>query len=177
MFDWIGSLRIRERSNARVVLSLSRTTQLAGLLLLAAGALVALRAWPVSAWLAFLPALVALFGAVLVTLRRELIIDREAGVLRVDQSAFGMANRQVVPLFHLRAVVIVARRRVEGARVLPAAGRYVAYLDRRVGDAIYLDEARRCAALLRMAEAIADVAELRLEYEAAPEMASEEKLD
>ena len=177
MFDWIGSLRIRERSHVRVVLSLSRTTQLAGLLLLTAGALVATRAWPVSVWLAFLPALVALFGAVLVTLRRELIIDREAGVLRVDQSALGMANRQVVPLFHLRAVVIVARRRVEGARVLPAAGRYVAYLDRRVGDAIYLDEARRCAALLRMAEAIADVAELRLEYEAAPEMAGEEKLD
>lgn len=177
MFDWIGSLRIRERSNARVVLSLSRTTQLAGLLLLATGALVTARAWPVSVWLAFLPALVALFGAVLVTLRRELTIDREAGVLRVDQSAFGMANRQVVPLFHLRAVVIVARRRTDGVRGLPANGRYVAYLDRRVGDAIYLDEARRCAALLRMAEAIADVAELRLEYEAAPEMAGEEKLD
>jgi hypothetical protein len=179
MFDWIGSLRIRERSPVRVVLSLSRTTQLAGLLLLATGLLVTARAWPVSVWLAFLPALVALFGAVLVTLRRELIIDREAGVLRVDQSAFGMANRQVVPLFHLRAVVIVARPRVDGVRGMPAPARYVAYLDRRVGDAIYLDEARRCAALMRMAEAIADVAELRLEYEAeaVQDMPSEEKLD
>ena len=177
MFDWIGSLKIRERSSARVVLSLSRTTQVSGLLLLAAGVLVATRAWPVSVWLAFLPGLVALLGAVLITLRRELIIDREAGVLRVDQSAFGMANRQVVPLFHLRAVVIVARPRSDATSGLAMAPRYVAYLDRRVGDAIFLDEARRCAALLRMAEAIADVAELRLEYEAAPEMTSEEKLD
>ncbi|HWM86844.1 MAG TPA: hypothetical protein VNO33_13420, partial [Kofleriaceae bacterium] len=71
----------------------------------------------------------------------------------------------------------VARPRTDGARGLPATARYVAYLDRRVGDAIYLDEARRCAALLRMAEAIADVAELRLEYEAAAEMPAEEKLD
>src|SRR5262245_23079970 len=159
MVDWIGSLRIRERSAARVVLSLSRTTQMAGLVLVAAGILVAARAWPVSVWLAFLPALVAILGAVLFTLRRELIIDREAGVLRVDQSAFGMANRQVVPLFHLRAVVVMARPRGEIARGLPAAARYIAYLDRRVGEAIFLDEARRCASLLRMAEAIADVAE------------------
>jgi hypothetical protein len=76
-------------------------------------------------------------------------------------------------------VVIVARPRIDGVRGLPAQARYVAYLDRRVGEAIYLDEARRCASLLRMAEAIADVAELRLEYEAdAPhERPREEKLD
>jgi hypothetical protein len=49
-----------------------------------------------------------------------------------------------------------------------ASGGFVAYLDRRVGDAIFLDESRRSAGLFRMAEAIADVAELRLEYEAAP---------
>jgi len=169
MFDWIGSLRIRERSSARVVLSLSRGTQLAGLLLLVIGAIVAVRAWPVSVWLAFLPGLVAVLGVLLATLRRELVVDKAAGVLRVDQSAFGMGNRQVVPLFHLRAVVVMERPRsaLELGRALPASARYIAYLDRRVGDAIFLDEARRCAALLRMAEAIADVAELRLEYEAA----------
>ena len=167
MFDWIGSLRIRERSAGRVVLSLSRSTQLAGLILVVIGSVVTAGAWPVSVWLAFLPALLALFGALLATLRRELVVDKEAGVLRVDQSAFGLANRQVVPLFHLRAVVVMARPRGEISRGLPAAARYIAYLDRRVGEAIYLDEARRCASLLRMAEAIADVAELRLEYSAA----------
>jgi hypothetical protein len=66
--------------------------------------------------------------------------------------------------------VVMARPRGEISRGLPAAARYIAYLDRRVGEAIFLDEARRCAALLRMAEAIADVAELRLEYNAAEDI-------
>jgi hypothetical protein len=170
MFDWIGSLSIRERSPARVVLSLSRGTRLAGFVLLIAGLAIALRAWSISVWLAFLPALVALLGGLLATLRRELVVDREAGVLRVDQRAFGMANRQVVPLFHLRAVVVMARPRqgvLDFGRAAPAPSRYIAYVDRRVGEAIFLDEARRCATLLRMAEAIADVAEVRLEYDAA----------
>jgi hypothetical protein len=171
MLDWVGSLRIRERSTAKVVLSLSRTTQIAGVVLLVVGGVIAARAWPVSVWLAFLPGMVALLGVLLASLRRELVIDREAGVLRVDQRAFGVASRQVVPLFHLRAVVVVARPRADLGLGLPSAPRYIAYLDRRVGDAIFLDEARRCAGLLRMAEAIADVAELRLEYEAHAENA------
>ena len=170
MFDWIGSLRVRERTSGRVVLALSRTTQTAGLVLLVLGALVAARAWPVSAWLAFLPAMIALLGVLLATLKRQLVIDREAGVLRVDQSAFGLANRQVVPLFHLRAVVIAVRPKHDLG--FTSSSRYIAYLDRRVGEAIYLDEARRCAALMRLAEAIADVAELRLEYDAQADEAS-----
>ena len=56
--------------------------------------------------------------------------------------------------------------------MLPAKARYVAYLDRRVGEAIYLDESRKCAGLLRLAEVIADVAELRLEYDATPGVAA-----
>src|SRR5678815_942362 len=123
MFDWIGSLQIRERSSARVVLSLSRSTQLAGLILVIIGSVVTARAWPVSIWLAFLPALLALFGGLLATLRRELVVDKEAGVLRVDQSAFGLANRQVVPLFHLRAVVIAARPRHDLG--ITSSGRYI----------------------------------------------------
>jgi hypothetical protein len=162
MFDWIGSLRIREKSRGRVVLSLSRSTQLAGTLMLVAGLAMSLYAWPISPWLAAAPVVLAVLGGLLVTLRRELTVDREAGVLRVEQRAFGVHNQQVVPLFHLRAVVVEAR---PGAP-MTGNGRYVAYLDRRVGQAIYLDEARRCAVLLRLAEAIADVAELRLEYDA-----------
>jgi hypothetical protein len=57
-----------------------------------------------------------------------------------------------------------ADARLPGLRT-PSA-RYVAYLDRRVGSAIFLDESARCADLLPMAEAIAEVAELRLEYDA-----------
>ncbi|HUH05426.1 MAG TPA: hypothetical protein VML75_25700 [Kofleriaceae bacterium] len=168
MFDWIGSLQVRESSARRVVLSLSKSTQVAGLLLFCVGAYATYLTWPISEWLALLPGLVAGLGLLLFTLRRSLVFDREAGVLRVDQRAFGLISRSVVPLFHLRAVVIVARNdsKAEPLQRMMSRRRYLAYVERRVGDAIYLDEAKRCAGLLKMAELIADVAELRLEYDA-----------
>jgi hypothetical protein len=72
-------------------------------------------------------------------------------------------------------VVIVARAERFGDvfNMLPGSSRFVAYLDRRVGEVVYLDESRRCAALLKLAEAIADVAEVRLEYEAPPQNGSQ----
>lgn len=164
MLDWIGSLRIRERSAARVVLGLSRTTQLAGAAVLAVGLALVLPAWSAAPWLVTAPLALVVLGGLLMSLRRELVIDREAGVLRVEQKAFGLGTKSVVPLFHLRAVVVVARP--AGPGLFDSAGRFVAYLERRIGQAIYLDEARRCATLLRLAEAIADVAEVRLEYDA-----------
>jgi len=167
MLDWIGSLRVGEKSPHRVVLVLSRSTQLVGWCLIAVGSWLAVLAWSVSLWLAMVPLAIAVLGLLLATLRRELVFDRDAGVLRVDQSAMGLTSRAVVPLFHLRAVVIVARERaVPGLRQGLGPRRYVAYIERRVGEAIYLDESRRCAKLLRMAEAISDLTELRLEYDA-----------
>lgn len=166
MLDWIGSLRLRERSAMRVVLSLSRSTLVAGWLVIAGSVLLARLAWPVSAWLLALPAIGLLGGALLCSLRRTLIFDREAGVLEVEQGTLGLVRRATIPLFHLRAVVIVARSDMRLLGSLPSSKRYLAYLDRRVGAAIYLDEAARCADLLPMAEAIAEVAELRLEYDA-----------
>lgn len=167
MLDWVGSLRMRESSHGRVVLSLSRTTRVAGGVLLVSAAVVTWWLWPVSRYLALAPGALALLGLLLVSLQRQLIFDREAGVLRVDQSAFGLANRSIVPLFHLRAVVIVAREDpVDGLDKLVGPRKFVAYVERRVGDAIYLDESKRCASLMAMAEAIAEVAEVRLEYDA-----------
>jgi hypothetical protein len=168
MFDWIGSLRIQESSQRRVVLGVSSATRLAGLVLLAAGGWAAYRGWSVSPWLAVAPALLALLGAALVSLRRRLVFDRAAGVLEVEQRVLGWGSRAVVPLFHLRAVVI--RARAGGGlpwvdRVV-APSRYTAIIERRVGEEIFLDEARRCAYLLRMAEAVAEIAEIRLEYDA-----------
>jgi uncharacterized membrane protein len=168
MLDWIGSLRLRESTPLRVDLSLSRSTQIAGWVLIAAGAYVAHLVWPVAHWLALAPALVAGLGLVLATLQRRLVFDREAGVMRIEQRALGLGNRSVVPLFHLRAVVIAARpdEGIVAALRERTRTRFVAYVDRRVGDAIYLDESRHCAELLRLGEAIAEVAELRLEYDA-----------
>ncbi len=104
-----------------------------------------------------------MFGLVLATLRRELVIDRDDGLLRVEQRVLGLASRASIPLFHLRAVVIAARAEPDRATLGP---RFVAYLDRRVGGQIHLDESRRCASLMPLAKAIAEVAELRLVYDA-----------
>lgn len=164
MLDWIGSLRIREHSRRRVVLGLSRTTQLAGGVLAVVGFGLAVVAWPLSPLVAAAPLVIAGLGVLLISLRRDLTVDREAGVLKVEQRAFGLGSRVIVPLFHLRAVVVAARP--AGVGLFDQTGRFVAHLERRIGPSIYLDEARRCAALLELAEAIADVAEVRLEYDA-----------
>lgn len=174
MFDWIGSLRIREQSARSVALGLSRSTQIVGWCLLVVGGLAGYKVWGISPWLALGPIAIAFVGILLVTLQRDMVIDREAGVLRVDQRAFGIRNHSVVPLFHLRAVVIIAKPRPAAdpsLGLIEPKPRYVAYLDRRVGEAIYLDESRKCAGLLKLAEVIAEVAELRLEYEASPGVA------
>ena len=167
MFDWIGSLRLREHSEMRVELRLARGTRLVGLVLIAAGVYLGIEAMAVSQWLLILPGFVVALGVALASLRREMVFDRADGVLRIDQRTFGIPSRTVVPLFHLRAVVIVARPDSSmGWFGGISRSKYVAFVDRRVGDAIYLDESRRCAGLMRMGEAIADVAELRLEYDA-----------
>ena len=168
MFDWVGSLRVvtgqPAESGRRLELRLTRATEIIGWLCALLGLGMAIRAVQISPWLAIMPLLLVVAGMLLASLRRRLVFDRDGGVLRIEQSVFGLVTRTVVPLFHLRAVVIAARPTSDLS--LGSSSRYIAYLDRRVGEAIYLDEARRCASLMRLAEAIADVAELRLEYDA-----------
>lgn len=158
MLDRVGSLRIRRRGPRRVELCLTRTTAIAGWILFLAGSAAALALWPLSLVIAAAPAFAALVGLALITLRREYIIDRDDGLLRIEERMLGLASRAAVPLFHLRAVVIVGRPGGGGAR-------FVASIERRVGAAIHLDEARRCASLLPLGKAIAEVAELRLVYD------------
>jgi hypothetical protein len=98
-----------------------------------------------------------LFG----TLRRRLVFDRDDGLLRSEQVILGIRRRAAIPLFHLRSVVVAARR----------GGMYVAYVERRVGGTIHLDEARKPAPLLALAEAISEVAELRLIFDATTRIA------
>jgi hypothetical protein len=149
MIDWIGSVAIRARTAQRLELDLTRATAISGL------ALCALGAWLVAGgmlWMIILGVMVLAGGGLLATLRRRLVFDREDGVLRIDQSVFGVRKRAAIPLFHLRAVVVAPRRR----RL------YVAYVERRVGPAIYLDEATAPTPLLELANAIADVADVRV---------------
>lgn len=161
MLDGVGSLRLRERSPRRVELGLSRSTAIVGWALAALFAAVAITVWPIAWVLGVIPAILALVGILLATVRRELIFDRDDGLLRIEQRILGITSRATIPLFHLRSVVVVARP----AR-LGSAPRYVAFVERRIGGSIHLDESRRCATLLRLAEAIAEAAELRLVYDA-----------
>ncbi len=159
MLDWLASVQIRKQSESRVELDLTRATAWTGWALVAAGVRLVL----VHALWAKLAALVIIgFGVLLATLHRRLVFDREEGLLHTEQRIFGIRRRAAIPLFHLRAVVVAARR----------GGIYVAYVERRIGGTIHLDEARRPGPLLELAEAVAEVAELRLVYDATTKMAA-----
>lgn len=153
MLDWFGSVQVRKRTPTRVELDLTRATSWTGWAITAGGG------WLLTIghlWAHLLGVAVIGVGVLLATLQRRLIFDREDGLLRSEQRIFGVRRRAAIPLFHLKAVVVSARR----------GGIYVAYVERRIGGTIHLDEARRPAPLLKLAEAISDVAELRLEYDA-----------
>ena len=159
MLDWLGSVQIRTRTDTRVELDLTRATAWTGWGMTFGGAyLVTLS----PLWATLIGAIMILMGVLLGTLRRKLVFDREDGLLRSEQRILGIRRRAAIPLFHLRAVVVAARR----------GGIYVAYVERRVGGTIHLDEARRPAPLLALAEAISEVAELRLVYDATTRVAA-----
>ena len=160
MLDWLGSVRIKRRSATRVELDLTRGTILTGWGMTAGGVwLVAIHA----VWSIVLGGIAVVLGLLLGTLRRHLVFDREDGLLRSEQRVFGIRRRASIPLFHLRAVVVTKRR----------GGIWVAYVERRgAGGTIHLDEARQAKPLLDLAEAIAEVAELRVVYDATPRAAA-----
>src|SRR6185503_3050962 len=159
MLDWLGSVQIRKRTSARVELDLTRATAWTGWAMTAAGLRLA---WLGSVWAVLGGLLIAGTGILLATLRRTLVFDRDDGLLRSEQRVFGIRRRAAIPLFHLRAVVVSARR----------GGIYVAYVERRLGGTIHLDEARRSAPLLALAEAISEIAELRLVFDATTRVAA-----
>ncbi len=160
MLDWLGSVAVRKRSATRVELDLTRATAWTGWALAAGGCwLIVLGAL----WSIILGGVTLSAGVLLGTLRRHLVFDRDEGLLRIEQRVLGVRRRAAIPLFHLRAVV-VARR---------AGGIYVAFVERRVGGTIHLDEARRPAGLMAVAEAISEVAELRVVFDATTRAAAE----
>jgi hypothetical protein len=158
VLDWLGSVQIRKRTSARVELDLTRATAWTGWALSAAGGYLCVR----GGWGLLAGVIVLALGILLATLRRKLVFDRDEGLLRSEQRIFGIRRRAAIPLFHLRAVVVAARR----------GGMYVAYVERRLGGTIHLDEARRSAPLLALAEAISEVAELRLVFDATTRVAA-----
>ena len=159
MLDWLGSVQIRKRTPSRVELDLTRATAWTGWGIAGAGLWLATIG---AIWGTVGGAMLIGLGVLLGTLRRRLVFDREDGLLRSEQRILGIRRRAAIPLFHLRAVVVSARR----------GGMYTAYVERRIGGMIHLDEARRPGPLLVLAEAVADVAELRLVYDATTRIAA-----
>jgi len=159
VLDWLGSVQIRTRTSSRVELDLTRATAWTGWAIAAVGGYLL---WLSHVWATLGGIVMIAAGLLLATLRRKLVFDREEGLLRSEQRIFGVRRRAAVPLFHLRAVVVAARR----------GGIYVAYVERRLGGTIHLDEARRSAPLLALAEAISEVAELRLVFDATTRVAA-----
>lgn len=152
MLDWLGSVQIRKQTSSRVELDLTRATAWTGWGLAVSGIWLTMLG---PLWATLLGVCGVGFGLLLGTLRRTLVFDREDGLLRSEQRVLGIRRRAAIPLFHLRAVVVAARH-----------GMYVAYVERRVGGTIHLDEARRPAPLLALAKAISEVAELHFVYDA-----------
>ena len=164
MLDWLGSVQIRKRTATRVELGLTRSTGWTGWGLAAAGA------WLTTLgllWASILGGVLVGVGVLFGTLRRRLVFDRDDGLLRTEQRVLGVRRRAAIPLFHLRSVVVAAKR----------GGIYVAFVERRAGGSIHLDEARRPAPLLALCEAIAEVTELRLVYDATPRAAVDQSVD
>ena len=156
MLELVGRLRIRRRQARRIELALTRSTHVVGWSLTLTAVALAIWLAALSLAIAAVPGVGALIGLIIATVRQRLVFDRDDGVLRIEQRLLGFPTLQVVPLFHLRAVVVRSRPR----------GGFVALVERRVGDPIILDTASSPGPLYALAQAVAEVAQLRLVYDA-----------
>ena len=159
----LGSLRIRRRSARRIELAVSRATHATGWVATVSGAIGGAWLAGTSLVAAVAAGLVALAGLVIATMQHDLCFDRDDGVLRIDQRLAGVPRHAVVPLFHLKAIVVKARARGRG---------FEALIERRVGEPILLDTDDHPGALYKLAQAVSDVAGLRLVYDATARAAS-----
>ncbi len=156
MLGELGTMHVRSRSDGHLRLTLTRRTAVVGWLGLVVSLIAAFPLAGLSPWLAGLACVSALVSWMLATTRHSLEFDRDDGVVRVERHVLGLGTNAVVPLFHLRAVVVRSRGEGHG---------FTASLERRAGGAIVIDQRDRAAPLYELARAIADVTELRLVYD------------
>jgi hypothetical protein len=156
MFGQLGNLRVRTRSARRLELALTRTTHVVGWSAAIAGIAAAITVARWSTWAAIVPLTLGLLGLVVATMRQHLVFDRDDGVLRIEHRVAGIPSHSVVPLFHLKLVVVRARPR----------GDFIAVVERRIGEPIVLDTGDAPGPLYALAQAVAEVAQLRLVYDA-----------
>ncbi len=156
MLGQLGNLRVRARSARRLELALTRTTHVVGWSAALAGLAAAIPLARLSVWAALVPLVMGVMGLIVATMRQHLVFDRDDGVLRIEHRLAGIPSHSVIPLFHLKSVVVRSRPR----------GDFIAVVERRVGEPIVLDTGGSAGPLYALAQAVADVAQLRLVYDA-----------
>lgn len=156
MLAELGTMKVRSKSATRVVVAIGPGTNVGGWLLLAGALYAAFAVVPYSRWLAGGACAVAFAAWLVATARHRLEFDRDDGVVRIERRIAGLGSRAIVPLFHLRAVVV--RRKAGGHG-------FVAALERRNGAPIVIDTGDRAAPLYELVRTISEVTDLRLVYD------------
>jgi hypothetical protein len=146
-----NSLRVASKDDQRLVLRSLRSRTFASGALCVIAAVAALWMFPVSRLLATCAGLAAVIAALSASRDRVLTFDRNAGVMTEVNTFAGFTRKNIVPLFHFRAVVVTVSRDED----------FMVYLDKRQGGAIEIASHRRKQPLLSLAKQIAAVADIR----------------
>lgn len=153
----LGAMKIRSQESARIELAIGRATAALGWTIALVTIAAAFALAPVSQWLAGVAFAASVLGVLVATAQHQMAFDRDDGVLRIERRIGGLGSRSVIPLFHLKALVVRSR----------GAGRgFIAVVERRVGEPIVIDTRDRPGPLYDLVRAVADVTELRLVYDA-----------
>jgi hypothetical protein len=149
----MSAMKINQQTDERLLLSESRWVAVAGLLCGMLLVVFAILMWIISPWISLAFALGGVTVAAAASSNRTLLFARDAGVLVQRHRVFGVPTQSVIPLFHIRAVVVAEANNGAG---------YRCFLDRRIGGDIELDTNASAAPLIAVAKAVAATANLRL---------------
>ena len=159
VLDRLGSLKVLEKTDMKVVCGLSRELNAVGLLGGLFFSICTLLAFDSSSLFWVLPALCACMGFGMFTFRRHYVFDKLDGLLYARDRILGFGSEKKIPLFHLKAVIVEPRFTSHGTT------KFVSRIEKRTGEDIFLDESKTPKRLVKIAKAIADVTDIRFEYE------------
>ena len=159
MLDRLGSLQLIEKSDVKVICGLSRELNTMGLVGGIVSAISSFVSFGSTSFFWMIPCLGACIGFAMFTFRRHYVFDKLDGLLYARDRILGFGVEKKIPLFHLKAVI------VEPIFTSHGTTKFVSRIEKRTGEDIFLDESKSPKRLVKMAKAIADVTEIRFEYE------------
>ncbi len=161
MFDVIGSMRVVHAGEGTVVVGLKPTTRWAGRVALVLSLFVFWSLLGGPAWLLVFPMILVTLSTLVMTLERTIHFSKADGVAKVKEGFWGRSKEKTIPLFHVRAVMIKAK-----GKDAKLSSNFVCYLSLRAGGYVFIDESKRSAPLIKIADAICEQSGLRLEFDA-----------